>query len=112
VSPSSSGGEVSPGLLASVAASGLQQALAWTSAAQSGALGASLFALLAIYARQKDPNVKSAVLEALFIQNNADALVSLSRKESDSTMKRRIVEKLSLMPNQSARQYMLELLEK
>jgi HEAT repeat protein len=69
-------------------------------------------ALLAIYARQKDPNVRSAVLEALFIQSNADALVSLARKESDPMMKRRIVEKLSVMSNTAARNYMLELLEK
>jgi HEAT repeat protein len=69
-------------------------------------------ALLSIYARQKDPNVRTAVLEALFIQSNADALVGLARKESDPGMKRRIVEKLSVMSNPAARNYMIELLEK
>jgi HEAT repeat protein len=69
-------------------------------------------ALLAIYSRQKDASVKGAVLDALFIGGNADTLVALARKETDSSMKRRIVEKLSLMNAPSARNYMLELLEK
>ncbi|HKE88554.1 MAG TPA: HEAT repeat domain-containing protein [Vicinamibacterales bacterium] len=68
--------------------------------------------LPALYARMKDPTVKTAVIDALFIQNNADALVAMARKETDPTMKRRIVEKLSVMPAPAARNYMLELLEK
>jgi HEAT repeat protein len=69
-------------------------------------------ALLSIFSRQKDAAVKSAVLDALFISNNADTLVALARKETDPTMKRRIVEKLSLMSSPAAQKYMLELLEK
>jgi len=69
-------------------------------------------ALLGIYSRQKDAAVKGAVLEALFISNNATTLVALARKETDPMMKRRIVEKLSLMSEPAARNYMLELLEK
>jgi len=69
-------------------------------------------ALPALYGRMKDPIVKGAVLDALFIQNNADALVAMARKETDPAMKRRIVEKLSLMNAPAARNYMLELLEK
>ena len=41
--------------------------------------------------------VRKAVIEGLFLQNHAEALVSLARKESDPELKRRIVEKLSLM---------------
>ena len=69
-------------------------------------------ALVSMYSRQKDPTVKGAVLDALFISGNADTLVALARKETDLPMKRRIVEKLSLMNAPSARNYMLELLEK
>jgi hypothetical protein len=69
-------------------------------------------ALVAIYGRQKDPAIRGAALDGLFISNNADALVALARKEPDQSMKRRIVEKLSLMSAPPARSYMLELLEK
>jgi len=67
--------------------------------------------LVTIYSRQKDASVKAAVLDALFIQNNADTLVALARKETDQMMKRRIVEKLSLMSAPAAQNYMLELLK-
>ena len=52
------------------------------------------------------------MLEGLFIQNHAEALVSLARKESDPEMKRRIVEKLSIMSgSQVAMDYMMEILK-
>jgi HEAT repeat protein len=79
---------------------------------QIGVSGGQTDALLGIYSRQKDAAVKAAVLEALFISNNATTLVALARKETDPMMKRRIVEKLSLMSEPAARNYMLELLEK
>ena len=69
-------------------------------------------ALGQIYATDKDPAVRKAVLEALFIQGNAAALVSLARKESDVEMKKAIVQKLSLMNDKAATDYMLELLNK
>lgn len=68
-------------------------------------------ALNSIYATDKDPAVRKAVIEALFIQGNAEALVAMARKESDSDMKRNIVEKLSLMDSKVAQDYMLELLK-
>jgi HEAT repeat protein len=68
-------------------------------------------ALNSIYVSDKDPLVRNAVLEALFIQGNAEALVALARKESDQEMKRRIVEKLSLMHSKVAQDYMMELLK-
>jgi HEAT repeat protein len=68
-------------------------------------------ALNTIYATDKDPAVRRAVIEALFIQDNADALVAIARKESDPEMKRRIVEKLSLMHSKAATDYMMELLK-
>ncbi len=68
-------------------------------------------ALVDIYNSDKDPSVRKAVLDGLFIQENADALVALARKESDPEMKRRIVEKLSLMHSKAATDYLMELLK-
>jgi hypothetical protein len=68
-------------------------------------------AILNIYNRQTDVGVKNAAIDALFIQQNAETLVALARKESDRDLKRRIVAKLALMPSPAARDYMLELLK-
>lgn len=67
--------------------------------------------LVQIYNADKDPAVRKAVAEALFIQGNAAALVSLARKEQDAAMKKTLVERLSLMDDKIARDYMLELLK-
>lgn len=68
-------------------------------------------ALNVIYTSDKDPEVRKAVVEALFIQDNAEALVALARKETDPEMKRSIVEKLSLMRSKIAMDYLMELLK-
>ncbi len=68
-------------------------------------------AILNIYNRQSDVGVKEAAIDALFIQQNAETLVALARKETDRDLKRRIVAKLALMPSPAARDYMLELLK-
>ena len=68
-------------------------------------------AILNIYNRQTDGGLKEAAIDALFIQQNAETLVALARKESDRDLKRRIVSKLALMPSPAARDYMLELLK-
>jgi HEAT repeat protein len=68
-------------------------------------------ALNSIYTSDKDPAVRKAVVEALFIQGNAEALVALARKETDPDMKRQIVEKLSLMQSKVATDYLMELLK-
>ena len=67
--------------------------------------------LINIYNRQSDPGVKHAVIDGLFFSGNATALVALARKETDRDLKRRIVEKLTLMRTPEARDYMLELLK-
>ena len=69
-------------------------------------------ALNEIYASDKDPEVRKAVLQALFLQNNAEDLVALARKEQDPAMKKAIVEKLSLMKSKVATDYLIELLNK
>ena len=68
-------------------------------------------AILDIYNRQTDVGVKETAIDALFIQQNAETLVALARKETDRDLKRRIVAKLALMPSPAARDYMLELLK-
>ncbi len=48
----------------------------------------------------------------LFLQNNAESLVALARKEENAGLKKQIVEKLSLMKSKIATDYLLELLNK
>jgi HEAT repeat protein len=70
-------------------------------------------ALVEIYASDRDPSIRSGVIQSLFIQGNAASLVALARKEEDPTRKKEIVQKLSLMTKDpAARDYMLELLNK
>ena len=40
-------------------------------------------ALAAIYANEKDLENKKAVINAFFLQNNAEQLVAIARKETD-----------------------------
>jgi HEAT repeat protein len=68
-------------------------------------------ALVEIYNTQKESAVRKAVIEGLFIQDNAQALVDLARKESDPAMKKEIVQKLSLMRSKVAVDYLMELLK-
>ncbi|MPY91184.1 MAG: hypothetical protein GEU99_25145 [Luteitalea sp.] len=79
-----------------------------------GLLGAqrSGTALTEIYATDRNPDVRKAVVQALFIQQNAEALVALARKERDPDMRREIVQKLSLMKSQVALDYLMEILNK
>jgi HEAT repeat protein len=67
-------------------------------------------ALVEIYGTSKDADVRKAVINALFIQNNAEGLVALARKESDPAMKKEMVQKLGLMHSKVATDYMLEIL--
>ncbi len=68
-------------------------------------------ALMEIYSAEKDVAVRRAVINSLFTQGNATALVGLARKEPDFTMKKEMVQRLSTMDTKAARDYMLELLK-
>jgi tetratricopeptide (TPR) repeat protein len=68
-------------------------------------------ALTSIYASDSTPDVRRAVINALFLQNNAAALVSLARKEKSPEMLKEIVSKLSVMKSKEATDYLLELLK-
>jgi HEAT repeat protein len=67
--------------------------------------------LLSLYNSDTRPEVRKAVLESLFIQNNGHALVDLARNEKDPEMKRRIIEKLSVMRSKEATDYLMEFLK-
>jgi hypothetical protein len=70
--------------------------------------GASLVSLY-----QSDPDVRREVLQGLFIQGNAHALVQLGRAEKDPEMRREIVRQLSLMGgNKEAMDFLMEILNK
>ncbi|MGE3191133.1 MAG: hypothetical protein AB7N90_15740, partial [Vicinamibacterales bacterium] len=67
--------------------------------------------LVAIYTRNEDPEFKRAAVQALFVQGNAEALVGLARKETNLDMKKVLVQRLSLMKDKVAVDYLMELLK-
>lgn len=68
-------------------------------------------ALLSIYGSDQNPEIRRTVVNALFLQNNASALVTLARAEKSPEMKKEIVSKLSLMKSKEATDYLMELLK-
>ncbi len=78
-----------------------------------GLLGASTAQdLVEIYASPDSGlEVRKAVAQALFVQGNADALVTLARRETDPEMKKILVQKISLLGSPAAKDYLLELLQ-
>jgi HEAT repeat protein len=64
-----------------------------------------------IYRGSSDLSVKRTVLNSLFMQRNAKALVDLARAEKDPQLKKEIVSKLSVMKAPEATDYLLELLK-
>ncbi|MGC1089377.1 MAG: HEAT repeat domain-containing protein, partial [Candidatus Acidiferrum sp.] len=69
-------------------------------------------ALLAIYAKETDRENKETVLNALFIQGNAHALVTIARAEKDPELKKTAVSKLALMNSKEGNDYLMEILQK
>ena len=67
-------------------------------------------ALLSIYQREKDGEVRKAALQGLFLQNDAHALVQIARAEKDPRMKAEVVSKLAIMRNKEATDYLMEIL--
>jgi HEAT repeat protein len=67
--------------------------------------------LVAMYEKEQNPDVRKSVIDALFIQNNATALVDLARKEKDGDMKVELVKRLSNMHEKEAQDYLIELLK-
>ena len=69
-------------------------------------------ALVAMYANEKDPDIRKEILQGLFVQQNAKALVDIARKETDPEMKKQAVQKLSLMNSKEGTEYLMEILNK
>lgn len=67
--------------------------------------------LVSIYRSDSTPEVRSAVLNALFLQQNGRALVELARTEKDPKWKQEIVQKMSLVHSKEVTDYMLEVLK-
>jgi len=67
--------------------------------------------LVSIYNTDSSPEVRKAVVNALFIQSNATALVTLARAEKNVELKKDIVSKLSAMKSKEATDYLMELLK-
>jgi hypothetical protein len=67
-------------------------------------------ALVSIY--KSDPPLRDAAIEGLFLQQNASALIALSRQEKDPALRKALVQRLSIMGSKEATDYLLEILEK
>lgn len=67
--------------------------------------------LLSLYAAETSFEGKKAVIEALFLQNNVRALIDLSKKETNLQLRKEALQKLSIMDDEEALAYMLQILE-
>ena len=77
-----------------------------------GISGGSSATLTKIYQNDQNPDVRSAVINALFIKGDAHSLVELARKETNPELKRELVQKMSVMGNREATDYLMEILNK
>jgi hypothetical protein len=68
--------------------------------------------LQSIYAKESDHGLKEEVLNAYFIGGNAKGLVAVAKTEKDPELKKRAVEKLSLMNSKEGNDYLMEILNK
>jgi HEAT repeat protein len=66
--------------------------------------------LVSIYQTDTTPEVRRAVINGLFLQNNGSALVQLARAEKDPELKKSIISKLSIMHSKEAADYLMEFL--
>ena len=66
--------------------------------------------LLNIYQTDSNLDVRRAVINGLFLQNNAGVLVQLARAEKDPEVKKSIISKLSVMHSKEASDYLMEFL--
>jgi len=66
--------------------------------------------LVSMYHSDTRRDIREAVINGLFVQNNGKALVELARQEKDRDLKHQIVQKLSVMQNKDATDYLMEFL--
>ena len=77
-----------------------------------GLMGGKQPELQSIYMNDSDRGVKEEVLNAYFLGGNANGLIAVARTEKDPGLKKKAVEKLSLMNSKEATNYLMELLDK
>ena len=68
--------------------------------------------LTTLYGREKDAAIKREIINAFFLQGNAEQLVAIARKETDPTMRKELVSRLSQMRSKVALDYLMEILQK
>ena len=68
--------------------------------------------LAGLYGSESDVEAKKAVLQGLFVQGNAEALVEIARKEKDRELRKEAVAHLSHMNSKAGTDFMLEILSK
>ncbi len=66
-------------------------------------------ALKSFYTGGTDAGLRQAALEALFVQDNAKALIELYRAEKDPRLRREIVQRLSLMSSPEAEEFLFKI---
>jgi HEAT repeat protein len=67
-------------------------------------------ALVSLYADEHDEDIRREVIQSLFLQGNAKALIEIARQETDPELKQDAVEKLSLIDSKEATDYLMEIL--
>jgi hypothetical protein len=67
--------------------------------------------LVGIYQSDQDPEIRHAILNALFLEQNGKGLVDLARAEKDPKWKQEIVQKMSLVHSKEVTEYMMEVLK-
>jgi HEAT repeat protein len=77
----------------------------------SGGSGVSA-TLVNLYTTDKDRGIKDAAAQALFLHGDAHSLVELAKKETDPELRKMLVQKLSIMGNKEATDYLIQLLER
>lgn len=68
--------------------------------------------LTTLYGREKDAAIKREIINAFFLQGNAEQLVAIARKETDPEMRKALVSRLSQMRSKVALDYLMEILQK
>ncbi len=69
-------------------------------------------ALVSLYGSESDRAVKQAIVEGLFMQQNAKALIDIARKEPDLQLKKDVVQRLAMMRSKEATDFMMEVINK
>lgn len=64
-----------------------------------------------LYKHESDEATKRELIQGMFLQGNAKALVEIARGEKNPQLKRDIVQQLSIMGSKESTDYMLELLK-